>query len=323
MEKMLKIKLLSFVIFVFIHFNIHGQNEYIGIIDMMPDPRITVPMNYPPFVYYLTTVSGTYLLTLDLLPIEDLIVEDIQYSPGETVIVTGTTTVKHGSFLEEYYELEIGTIGRSSLSQDIQRFLGTYIIEGVCSDNISPQSYYPVQGEIILSEGQQQDNLFFQMTDVGGKHTFVSGDNLFIPFQWHWYHPSGAMGSFAGTGKIENDSIFFDTVRGSYGYDFSVMNFFTCKCKGKKISSSDIVSVSPPKFDNDKVYYDVIKQVIVIDETLQNQSLTFELADLQGKVMLKQAYISNTSISVANLLSGIYLYRLTNDELVISGKILK
>jgi hypothetical protein len=76
-------------------------------------------------------------------------------------------------------------------------------------------------------------------------------------------------------------------------------------------------------FGNKKVYYDAIKQVIVIDETLQKQSLTFELMDIQGKVMLRKTHTGN-SISIANLLRGIYLYRLTQNGTVIStGKFLK
>jgi len=89
----------------------------------------------------------------------------------------------------------------------------------------------------------------------------------------------------------------------------------------KKLTSSSIKILS---FGNKKAYYDEIKQVIVIDETLQNQSLTFELVDLQGKMILKKTDVGNTSISIANLPDGLYLYRLLkNSRIIYFGKILK
>jgi hypothetical protein len=75
-------------------------------------------------------------------------------------------------------------------------------------------------------------------------------------------------------------------------------------------------------FDN-KVYYDATNQVIVIDKTLQNQFSTLELYDMQGKVILRKTDAGNT-ISIANLPSGVYLYRLSqNNRAICSGKVVK
>ena len=84
-------------------------------------------------------------------------------------------------------------------------------------------------------------------------------------------------------------------------------------------------NVESPPSDNGKVYYDANRQVIVIDAALQNQSLTLEIVDVQGKVVLRDTNTSkNNFISVANLTSGVYLYRLSqNKRVVYSGKILK
>ena len=206
------------------------QITVIGIISDVPDPNVDIPDNHPPFVYCLISVSDTYILTLDSQTIDKLIVKDFKYSIGEIVTITGTTRVKQGSFLEEYTELEIETIEKiGELNQDIQRFLGTYAIEIVCNTTM--------RGSIILSEEKENHILFFSIigyVHVEGIYTYVSGDSLFIPFQWYWYFPSGSMGSFTGKGKMKNDSIFFNIVYGSYGYDFSVINFINCDCKGKK-----------------------------------------------------------------------------------------
>lgn len=111
------------------------------------------------------------------------------------------------------------------------------------------------------------------------------------------------------------------TVR-SAGVDIYSEEHFSLEIETiKKKENSNIESLS---FSNNKVYYDATKLVIMIDETSQNQSLMFELVDLQGKVMFKQTTIGNTSISIANLPDGVYLYRLfLNNQEIYFGKILK
>ncbi|MCL1936774.1 MAG: T9SS type A sorting domain-containing protein [Candidatus Azobacteroides sp.] len=81
----------------------------------------------------------------------------------------------------------------------------------------------------------------------------------------------------------------------------------------------------PLPTDENKVYFDGTNKIIVFDKTLQNQSLTFELVDMQRRVVLRTIGLGNkNSISIANLLNGIYLYHLTKNGMVIcTGKILK
>ena len=326
MGKILKIKLLSFIVFSCFCFNVHGQNTYIGKISGMPDPRTDIPSHYFDWVYSFITISGEYLLTVDSFSLkiwDDLIVGDTKYFSGEIVTITGTTIAKQGSFLEEYYELEIETIERNTLEQDVQRFLGTYVVEGICSDSVQPQHFFPIQGEIILS-GLPQNELLFYMTGylpVDGFYTFVSEDSLFIPAQWGTFYPDGAINSFSGKGKMENDSMFFNIVYGHYGYDFSKIIFTTCNCKGKRADPLNIVPL--PESPQNKVYYDAATQVIVIDKTLQNQFFTLELYDMQGRSALRKTDIGN-AVSIANLPNGLYLYRvLENHRAIYSGKVLK
>ena len=128
MKKILKIKFFLCIVFLCLNLSIYGQNTYIGKISSSPDPCMTVPTDFPSHVYSFVTVSGTtYILTVSSLPIEEeLIVNDTKYSWGETVTITGSTSVKQSSFLGEYYELEIETIEKSSLQIDT-RFLACII----------------------------------------------------------------------------------------------------------------------------------------------------------------------------------------------------
>ena len=426
-------RFLLFLIFVFTYLNTCGQNTYIGRIISMPDTRI-YPLTRPFSAYGLTTVSGTYLLTLDSLPISSLIIEDTEYSEEEIVIITGTTRVRPGTSLGEYYELEIETIERSVYNQDIQRFLGTYAIEGMCVRKDSPQYPIQLQGKIILAEGRYNDLYFFMTTlPINSLHIYVENDSLFIPIQWRSVYPSSTNALSMGKGKIENDSIFFYNVFGDYFYGYPDPEdslLITCDWKGKKISFFnsilDSIRVIPPvpsvndeilfatylkpfsgdctyelnidsivdyaiyisgkyngnarcitengrndtlsissyqalekgmysiiyslmdtnglisaevsstdfevheatgigisNSDKNKVYVDATRQVIVIDETLQNQSFTFELVDLPGNTILKKTN-TDESVSIANLPSGIYLCRiLQNGQIIYSDKILK
>ena len=107
----------------------------------------------------------------------------------------------------------------------------------------------------------------------------------------------------------------------SSGIDIYSVEHFTLEIETIKKLTSNIESVS---FNNNRVYYDVIKQVIVIDETLLTQSITFELVDIQGKVIMRKTGINDSSVSIANLLNGVYLYRLIrNGKIIHIDKILK
>ena len=76
-------------------------------------------------------------------------------------------------------------------------------------------------------------------------------------------------------------------------------------------------------FTNNKIYFDAAKQVIVIDETFQNQSFKLELIDLQGNIVL-QEMTANNFVNVKDLPNGIYLCRILHDgQVIYSDKILK
>ena len=108
----------------------------------------------------------------------------------------------------------------------------------------------------------------------------------------------------------------------SVGIDMYLKEYFKLEIETiKKLSSgTDIESLSSGK---NKVYYDDINQVIVMDEALQNQSTTVELIDLQGNAIWKKTNVGET-IDIAHLPSGIYLCRvLQNGRMIYSDKILK
>ena len=85
----------------------------------------------------------------------------------------------------------------------------------------------------------------------------------------------------------------------------------------KKIEEGIVV---PSKPEN-KVYYDVVNQLLIFDETLQKQSLTLELYDLQGRVVLKPE--TGRSVSIAHLPTGVYVFRITTKTETITQKIIK
>jgi len=102
--------------------------------------------------------------------------------------------------------------------------------------------------------------------------------------------------------------------------DMYSKEYFVLEIETIKKLSSSLESLSSNK---NKIYVDAIKQVIVIDETLQNQSLTFELVDLQGNIIWEETNVGK-SISVANLPGGIYLCRIwQNGRIIYSDKILR
>ena len=114
-------------------------------------------------------------------------------------------------------------------AQDIQRFLGTYHLEGICKDMLQEGNVYPDKRDVIITEGIESDLLI----NIGASandndfQTFISEDSLFIPLQW-WVNYDGTNASFKAKGKVENDSLFL-----SYGAGGTFGVFF-CECKGKR-----------------------------------------------------------------------------------------
>ena len=202
-------------------------------------------------------------------------------------------------------------------AQDIQRFLGTYHLEIECEDMLQEWNVFSGEHDVIITEGIESDLLINigASAEFNDFQAFVSEDSLFIPLQW-WDNFDETQASFQGKGKVENDSLFlYYGLGGSFG-------ILECECKGKKRSSASVLYPLPD--DEIKVYFDVINQVIVLDETLQHQFLTFELIDTQGKIVLKKTNVDSSFINIANIPNGVYFYRLLrNRQAICFGKILK
>ena len=114
-------------------------------------------------------------------------------------------------------------------AQDIQRFLGTYHLKGVCEDYTHAGFVFPDERNVIIKEGIESDlliNIGASANDNDFK-TFLSEDSLFIPLQW-WVNYDGTNASFKAKGKLENDSLFL-----SYGAGGTFGVFF-CECKESK-----------------------------------------------------------------------------------------
>ena len=308
-------------VFTLISINIKGQNTYTGTIIELFSPCVTETGKPWAYLIGFETISGDYyILTVNshqIVSSDKLIIEGVEYF--DNVVITGTTKEGQCGNSKEYRELEIETIEKWSPNQNFQHILGTYILEGICKDDIDPDLSFPRQDvEFILSKLAGIEDIQCQL-DSHTSWGFMMNDSLIIPLNY-FPVPSGSMVSFAGRGKIENDSIFFYCVEG-IGYVEDNVIFRSCGYKGKKKNTSNIVS--PLESTKNKVLLDATKQAIVIDETLLNQSFTFELINMQGSTILKKSNI-NESISIANLPSGIYLCRiLQNGQVIYSDKILK
>ncbi len=215
--------------------------------------------------------------------------------------------------------------GVALYAQNNQRFLGTYSIERICS--AGPLDTTFTYHDIVIEKGIDSDLLLLHFMDnliVGGDSVkaFTSNDSLFIPEQEWEQEEYYVKHFFWGNGEIRNDSIFLHVVHGTIATipPYNALVVVGCECKGKKIDPVNVPSIEAGKSN---VYYDATDQVIVLDETLQNEKLTFELIDLQGNTILKETN-TGESISMVNFPSGIYLYRiLQNGRVIYSDKILK
>jgi len=296
----MKLKLLSVIVCMCVYCNTQAQNSYIGKIGHI----------YPDGRFMLSTGYYEHILTLNSLsfpPLQPIIVDDTEYFAGDTVGITGYLTENWPG--ANRFELEIETMQKWSLNQDIQRFLGKYCLECSCNDMISMITYTR-ECYVTIKKGEniECDLLTDFPTGYENLKTFTFNNAFFIPLQEN----EGRI-SFRGGGEIKNDSLFLD-------YGIGSLN--ECNCKGKKTETSSVVS--PSESNNNKVYYDATKQIIVLDETLHNQSLTFELIDTQGKVLLRRRNVDSTPITVSNLSNGVYVYRLLqNSQIICSGKIVK
>jgi len=218
--------------------------------------------------------------------------------------------------------LHISLIVTLNLSaQNIQNFLGKYEIQANCIvDGFDGYSEFHTYNIEIEENTEENSNIKFFFNKHGINdyvRAMVLNDNNFDILPQQFSGEEGFEPNFIGDGKIRNDSIFMQYHVGAE----NVIGTLICDCKGKKKNTSNIVSPLEP--NKSKIYLDATKQVIVIDETLQNQSLTFELINMQGSTILKKSNLSE-SINIANLPSGIYLCRiLQNGRIIYSDKIVK
>ena len=297
---------LIFFISAFICLNTYGQNTYVGKIIRMRDPACTSSiLPCPPCggqVLGLETTSGNYVLSPTAYCMARfLIIEDVVYLAGDEVEITGTESIRQidDDSSKEYFELKIETIKKIH-EQNTYTGKIDWMGDPLCIPPVSPPcppeenstlGLQVVSGNFILEIVLTFDLQLFKDKLIVENIEYFVGDEVEI------------IGSI--TGKKDGFS----------------REYIELEIESIKKLTSNIESVS---FSNNKVYYDEKKQVIVIDETLLSQSLTFELMDMQGKVILIKTDISNNSVNIVNLLNGVYLYRLTQNGIIIcTGKILK
>jgi hypothetical protein len=121
----------------------------------------------------------------------------------------------------------LNTMGISLFAVDIQHFTGTFHIEETCLD--ATGYVFSDEKDIHFTAGDESDLLFAMPSNgVNGLNAFVDGDSIFIPLQW-WNNYDDTQASFAGKGKMVNDSIFLHYGAGGA---FGVVD---CDCKGEKI----------------------------------------------------------------------------------------
>ena len=311
-----KIKIKSVVLFfflVFMYLNTVGQDTLTGRISYFFDPNVANPLSHvgEEAVFSFITFSGTYFLTLDSLQIPAdsgyFIVKDIQYFGDDIVTITGKTSLKQGEFfLKEYYELEIETIEKSSLNQNIHPFLGTYTIEGKCTNNDASYIYSPKE-VVIMGERGFSMPLYIEYRPMLPTEfdVFVSEDSLSIPMQWE-----SDKGSFSGKGKINGDSIFLNTIYSNYGDDFSKTYIETCNCKGKRKE----VGISPIEPAPNKVYYNAAtispnpnNGTFTINTSIDPQEvISVQVFSMLGQSIYKQEGLPNKIIQLPPSTSGVF-----------------
>ena len=306
MKNIFKIKLfikrLVLVFFlVFMNLNTCGQYAFTGI------GRIDTSF-FPQYIG-LEMVYNHYILMLDSIPVtrsNGLTVNNVEYFHGDIVKITGKLIPIYSDSTKEYY-LEIETIEKWFFGQNFNPFYGIYLTEGMCEGSYTHNK----KDAVMVEEGIESD-LLITLESVKLK-AFVVKDSFFIPY--HTWNVQWGLSRMKGKGRIINDSIFIQYEMFMVG----VPGEFNCNVKGKKIW----VNIPPPiEPAPNKVYYNAVKQELVIDERLQNQSLTLELYDIQGKIILRTD--ANNPISIAHLSNGVYVYRLLENKQVIGkGKVVK
>jgi len=145
----------------------------------------------------------------------------------------------------------------------------------------------------------------------------TTSDNYILSINSHWICDNKIIVNEIAY-EIDNEVEITGTIISS-GIDIYLVEHFTLEIE----TISKLISIETQSLANNKVYYNTKQQAIIIDANLLKQNLTLELYNTQGQIILKTS-INNNSVSLSNLQSGMYLYRLLqNDKEVYSGKILK
>ncbi len=87
-------------------------------------------------------------------------------------------------------------------------------------------------------------------------------------------------------------------------------------------SEHDITSAQVIPEREIKVYPNPASEYVLFDLSDVSESATVELYDIQGKKVLEQKLSDNKQISVSNLSTGLYMYRLNDSGFISKGKIL-
>ena len=279
----------------------YGQNTYVGKIIRMEDPACTSSI-FPCLpcggkVLGLETTVCNYVLnpTAHCMACF-LIINDVVYVDGDEVKITGTESIKQidDDPSKEYFELKIEAIEKI---HEQNSYIGkiTEIWNPLCMPPLPP---CPSTESEVFALDISSCNFVLTLNS----HLLI--DRLIIEdIEYFIDDEVEITGSLTGKKDAltrEYIELEIETIR--------------------KLPLSNNETLSS---DNNKVYFDAKNQLIIIDETLQNQSLIFELTDLQGKIIFSTT-ITNNPISTAILPKGVYLYRLLqNKQAICFGKILK
>ena len=228
-------RILLFFITAFFCINTHGQDTYIGKLYNATT---------------LKTVSNTYLLTGGIYnPVADCMIFDgVEYFKGDIVAITGTRAIApiHPDFPDGFY-LEIESIKKWSPNPDIQHFLGTFYLEGMCKDKTRGDTFFPVSGSAItITKGVERDLL------VGNSEAFVIDNSFFSPWrELECFEGDLCLwSSFTASGTIKNDSLFYQMSSSGKG------GIIFCEHKGTKLRTSDNITTIPPNATtNDEIRF--------------------------------------------------------------------
>ena len=321
-------RLLLLFLFVFTYLGIYGET----IIDVckivyMSNPCDTFPCNSGRVFGVELSSGDTIFLTKNLHLIcsdEELTVDANTYHVNDFVLLEGKLYIQEcGIIMAQYPVIDILTIEKISRTNwDAQPFLGTYHITSNCTLGTTPPANIPFsESRTIVIEQDTVSDLLIHISNLGTVRAFLSNDSSFvIPHQILSLYALQVVKLFFGNGVIRNDSICIDYVRVEYNTVEPYSHLGTSACDNCKVGSSNII-LTPTK--QKQIYYDATKQEIVIDNILQNQSLTLELYDMLGKRIFRKTSVGNT-VSIINLPNGIYVCRLFGgNQLIYSGKIVK